>query len=166
MSSTDRDRAYCIQLPVFHPVARKGLGIIAFASCFAIFEILVLIFIQPTGAILEWTLSTALMHVLLVMCGIALWSVSTLGGIEVIVQNITFYLLYLPGAALFGLWVWGCILLTENWNAAFSSAAYFLLAFEVIFDSLLIAVGVGLVTYTYAFQRDGEAANQYTPVAP
>lgn len=151
------DRAHCLHLPLYHPVARRGLSLIVFGLSFAVFELTVLTYLGTSGVLKQWIIGNVAMHFLLIGCGVALWMISANGGIEEIVQNLTFYLLYLPFCVILALWVWGCFLISHNdyWDYRYESAQYFLLAYETIFNAIAIVIVTVYFMYTSIYSSDG-----------
>ena len=159
------DRAYCFQLPFYHPVARKGFGLILIGSCFAVFEIMLLLDSQPTATLKAWMLGSAVLHCMIIGCGVILWTISSFGGIEVLVENLSFYLFHLPVLALIGFWVWGCYMLSQDWSSVAESRDYILLAYEVFFDATILTITLGYITFVYAFPAGEDQKELYRSIA-
>jgi hypothetical protein len=142
MSSAEKRFYACLRLPLTHPIARRGLSLIIFGATMAIVEFCIFGLFDAHGMLADWILGNAVMHVVLISCGVCLWIISNYGGIEAHVEGFYFWLMYLPISVIVGLWVWGILLLTEqkNWQHRNDMVPQFLLCYETFFNGILLGL--------------------------
>lgn len=130
-----------------HPIAQAGTSLFLFGFAYAVVEYYSYIFERsPVQSIRDWIIGNAIMHTFIAIYGIVLWAISGYGGIESIVQILSFFLFKLPVLIIVALWAWGLYLVIHNkyYDFELDNFDEVLLMTETMVNGVLILIWVVL----------------------